>query len=494
MQDLDSLAVGSAYSTNDPEHGVAAPEQVQPIDSLHEISSTDDSAAAIEHDQPVRPPYTKFEACTTPNGFVPLDYRPVMLKASVTISVAVFYMLMILCIELLVYCSDQKNTYTILDLNVYMAARFGPSIIGTITTTLVRSFLLKLCRMLPYIRMADHRKGGRSWNNGVLAPKSIAALYFPTFGGNTNTAWAITMLQVMTTPLIAAKLALLEVIATPDGWAVVVHRSVSHSLVAYYGVQVLVLGYVTWWLWKRQTGLRSDWDPTSIADIITLFQHFNVEPAAFIVPADRVSRLWPLPEWRFRLGYWKVSYFRDPDCRIFLEVRYAYGIRGIPVKSSWVMSERTHTKFTKACNSHRQASRFPYRFLPVLSNGRIIWMMKAALGLSLVLAIFAVIAAQMTSQMLTIDLDNHFGRADISLVLANVSNPNVTAAGPFFFIHASSEEAERLSLWNFVLRTIPVTIAGLTILIFEIFSRPSLHTTFEGDVHRSKTCKQDDFA
>jgi hypothetical protein len=61
--------------------------------------------------------------------------------------------------------------------------------------------------------------------------------------------------------------------------------------------------------------------------------------------------------------------------------------------------------------------------------------------------------------------------ANETLLLANVSNPNLTAAGSIFFLRGSQEEQDRLTLWNFILRTIPVTVAGMIILISGHFSR-----------------------
>jgi hypothetical protein len=217
-----------------------------------------------------------------PEGFTKLDFRPVILKRGVTIGLAMLYSGIIAGIVVMTYYGNNSANYAVINPNIYFGARFGPSIIGTVTTVLVRSFLQEICRMLPYINMADPKPGsrGQSW-----AHRSVAALYFPTLGTNTREGLTLVLLQAVTTPLMALKLGLVEVLESTQGWTVIIHPVISKILIAYYIIQILALVFVTVWLWNRDTGLRSDWDPTSLADIIALFQHFNVDPKFFAAPA-----------------------------------------------------------------------------------------------------------------------------------------------------------------------------------------------------------------
>ncbi|KAM0706196.1 hypothetical protein Q7P35_006745 [Cladosporium inversicolor] len=323
-------------------------------------------------------------------------------------------------------------------------------------------FLSELCRMLPFIGMADTpTKAGNA-----KAAGSVAALYFPTQCTLTVMSWVIISLQFVTTPLMAVKIDLLEVIVTPDGWSVIAHPNIAQSLVAYYAIQIFVLLVVTIWLWTRTTGLRSDWDPVSIADVIALFQHFNVEKEFFETPADAGARLWPLDEWRFRLGYWEMTTFDDATDKTSYRREIVRGIRRKinsaqshekrleelvrPVPSGpgllmplldclptwcskrykdYLLHRRTiRSRSQHASSTYKSQPDFPYRFLQVLGFGRAMWMAKAALGLCLLLATIAVACAKLTSQLFTIDRDNGFGMANETLVFANVSNPNLTAA------------------------------------------------------------------
>lgn len=489
-QDSDRIPMHTVTSSLHDDHSVRV-----------RTPSPDHTSGAID----VLSPEPQYRSICVPDGFLALDYRPAILKRGVTLALASLYAAITAGLCILMKKSDQISKSTVVNPNIYMAARFGPAVIGTVTTVLVRMFLSELCRMLPFIGMADTPTSG----GNAKAAGSVAALYFPTQGTLTVMSWVIVGLQFVTTPLMAVKIALLEVIVTPDGWSVIAHPNIAQSLAAYYAIQILVLLVVTVWLWNRTMGLRSDWDPVSIADVIALFQHFNVEKEFFESPADAGARLWPLDEWRFRLGYWEMTTFDDATDKTSYRREIVYGIRGKinsaqshekrleelvrPVPSDpgllmplldclptwcskrykdYLLHRRTiRARFQHAFSTYKSQPDFPYRFLPVLGFGRAMWMAKAALGLCLLLATIAVACAKLTSQLFTIDRDNGFGMANETLVFANVSNPNLTAAGSFFYLRGSEGEQDRLKLWNFILRTVPVTIAGLVILVAGHFSR-----------------------
>jgi len=454
----------------------------------------------------VSPMEPQYKPIRVPKGFLALDYRPAILQRGVAFALASLYSAIIAGLCVLTKNSDQISKATIINPNIYMAARFGPALIGTVTTILVRVYLSELCRMAPYIGMAD----GPKTFGSVKAAGSVAALYFPTLGTLTVFSWIIIGLQFITTPLMAVKIALLEVIVTPGGWSVIAHPDIARSLIAYYAIQILFLLLVTMCLWSRTMGLRSDWDPVSIADVIALFQHFNVEREFFETPADAKARLWPLHEWRFRLGYWDMTTFDDDAAdKTSSHTAIVYGIRGtltshqshkkrleelereVPTRTNPSMSlldclptwctkrykafllhrSPNRTRFQHASKTYNSQPDFPYRFLPVLGFGRAMWMAKAGLGLCLLLAMIAVACVKLTSQLFMIERDNDFAMANETLVLANVSNPNLTAAGSIFYLRGSQGEQDRLTLWNFILRTVPVTVAGLVILVSGHFGR-----------------------
>lgn len=490
-QDVDPSSNQVVTSALHSDHGVG--EQTPPSEPAD--GGTDGITLMVPRYKPI----------SVPKGFLALDYRPAILQRSVAFALALLYLAIIAGLCVLTKNSDQISKSTIINPNIYMAARFGPALIGTGTTILVRVYLSELCRMLPYIGMAD---GPRTFGS-ARAAGSVAALYFPTLSTLTLFSWIIIGLQAITTPMMAVKISLLEVIVTSNGWGVIAHTDIARSLIAYYAIQILVLLVVIMWLWSRTMGLRSDWDPVSIADVIALFQHFNVEREFFETPADANARLCPLHDWRFRLGYWEMTTFEDAADKTSSQTCIVYGIRGTlssdkshkvrlkelerevpepmgPLMSlcdclppwltkrykAFMLQRLTYrTRFQYASKTYNSHPGFPYRFLPVLGFGRAMWMAKAALGLCLLLAMIAVACIKLTSQLFMIDRDNGFGMANETLVLANVSNPNLTAAGSVFYLRGSQSEEDRLLLWNFILRTIPVTVAGLVILVSGHFSR-----------------------
>lgn len=513
--ELRTISDHITISLTDPRSSSHTQQDTDPV-ATHAVTSSlhDDHSAHGQTRTPecagdaigVPLPEPQYKPIRVPDGFLALDYRPAILKKSVTFSLASLYAVIIAGLCILTKNSDQISKSTIINPNIYMAARFGPALIGTVTTILVRVFLSELCRMLPYIAMADTRK---TFGNATAAG-SVAALYFPTLSTLTVQSWLIVGLQFITTPLMAVKIALLEVIVTSNGWSVIAHPDIARSLIAYYAIQILVLLVVTAWLWSRTMGLRSDWDPVSIADVVALFQHFNVEKEFFETPADATARLWPLHDWRFRLGYWEMTTFdTDAADKIPRRIAIVYGIRGtltsdqphatrlqelkrvVPTRMPSRMSlldrlptwctkrykafllqrSTIRTRFQHATKAYNSQPDFPYRFLPVLGFGRAMWMAKAALGLCLILAMIAVACVRLTNHLFMIDQNNDFGIANETLVLANVSNPNLTAAGSIFYLRGSQGEQDRLTLWNFILRTIPVTVAGLVILVSGHFSR-----------------------
>jgi hypothetical protein len=414
-----------------------------------------------------------------PEGFAKLDFRPVILKRGVTIGLAMLYSAIITGIVFMTYYGNNSANYAVINPNIYFGARFGPSIIGTVTTVLVRSFLQEICRMLPYINMADPRPGsrGQAW-----AHRSVAALYYPTLGTNTREGLILVLLQAVTTPLMALKLGLVEVLESTQGWTVIIHPVISNILIAYYIIQILALVFVTVWLWNRDTGLRSDWDPTSLADIIALFQHFNVNPKLFAVPAGMPAHLLPLRDYQFRLGYWEHT----PDQRnghreglIRPYQKVVYGIRALPNPNGPLgrPSKSSRHSIHGAEEEQKTEMYYPYRSLPILNFGVWFTLGYYILGACLLVAMIATAILGMMERMFTIDVHGNFGKANPTLDLADVFDRNMTTSRTgFSWLRGPQDEIYRLLLWNFILRMLPTAIASTLIFMSVMFDRFHLYT------------------
>jgi hypothetical protein len=414
-----------------------------------------------------------------PEGFAKLDFRPVILKRGVTIGLAMLYSGIIAGIVFMTYFGNKSANYAVINPNIYFGARFGPSIVGTVTTVLVRSFLQEVCRMLPYINMADPRPGrrGRSW-----AHKSVTALYFPTLGTNTGEGKTLVILQAVTTPLMALKLGLVEVLESTEGWTVIIHPVISNILISYYMIQILALGVVTVWLWNRDTGLRSDWDPTSLADIIALFQHFNVKPGDFEAPSGTPAHLLPLRNLKFRLGYWEHKPAKRPGRREGLPrpcQKVVYGIRALTDSYDPLGSPSRHSvhRLEEAEEEQKTDMYYPYRSLPILNFG--VWFTVGyyILGACLLTAMVATAVLGLMERMFTIDVQGNFGKAAFTLELGDVFDRNMTTSRTgFSWLRGPQDEIYRLLLWNFVLRMLPTAIASTLIFMSVMFDRFHLYT------------------
>lgn len=413
-----------------------------------------------------------------PEGFAKLDFRPVILKRGVTIGLAMLYSGVIAGIIFMTYFGNKSANYAVINPNIYFGARFGPSIVGTVTTVLVRSFLQEICRMLPYINMADPRPGSRGW---AWAHKSVAALYFPTLGTNTREGMTLVILQAVTTPLMALKLGLVEVLESTEGWTVIIHPVISNILIAYYIIQILALGVVTVWLWNIDTGLRSDWDPTSLADIIALFQHFNVNPSDFEAPSGTPAHLLPLRNLKFRLGYWE----HKPAKRSGREglprpcQKIVYGIRALNDSHGPLGSPSRHSvhRLDEAKEEQKTDMYYPYRSLPILNFG--VWFTVGyyILGACLLMAMVATAVFGLMERMFTIDVHGNFGKAACTLELGDVFDRNMTTSRTgFSWLRGPQDEIYRLLLWNFILRMLPTAVASTLIFMSVMFDRFHLYT------------------
>lgn len=146
----------------------------------------------------------------------------------------------------------------------------------------------------------DERKGNRA-SSTIAFPLWPVPLNRPvssfTIGAN---------LASLASLQLALKSSLLPIYDLERGWKVVFDTSITYILPAMYSIQIMFFMLFTKWLWSRESGIRSNWDPTNLADKIALFSHFNIS-VSFIKPSLSRFGVGQLSDnYNFRLGYWEM--------------------------------------------------------------------------------------------------------------------------------------------------------------------------------------------
>lgn len=242
-----------------------------------------------------------FEPIPPPTGYPPLDFRPAILKPFATITICCIYIGLGAGLGILAYSSNSKVAYPINRDTYYFGIRYGPGILAALSTFLFKATVQEFLRMLPYFNMADS-------NGGSGAHYTVLSRYWPLLTGSnsrgtTTTSWLI----VFSAFLLAYKALLLEVVSKGTTWEVYILTLVAIPLVVYYFILAVYMLVLTYWMWNRSTGLRSNWDPQSLADIISLFAWLDIgfdDEKQF--QQDLVFPTIPLRFHysNYRLGYW----------------------------------------------------------------------------------------------------------------------------------------------------------------------------------------------
>ncbi|KAK8084498.1 hypothetical protein PG997_005769 [Apiospora hydei] len=394
------------------------------------------------------PPGARFEPIPRPPGYPALDFRPRMLKRGVLFTMGLIHLGVLGVLIALLRCSGPDRAYISNNINVYMIARYGPSVIGTLTTSLVRTTVRDLQRMYPYIQMADDgsgRRGGSRASTTIAYPFWAGPLYrFDWFSmGLVFTSFA--SLQV------AFKANLLQVHESEQGWIVQVSTIITYILLVMYGIQVVFFVSAIKWLWSRETGIRSGWDPTNLADTIALFSHFNV-PLSIIEPSvTRCNAARLLHNHNFRLGYWEVTLQNNTKSVV-------YGIRSVgQVRHKTV-------KLTNFRSHARYRPDTPYNQIPML---HIIPCAICAIGGAICLAGFIYIAASGLFLRQFLIRDGKFTFVTGTLV-NHANNTNVTAdlrlnQAISSDVVSSDGISSNLILWSVTLRSLPMFVIGMAV-------------------------------
>jgi hypothetical protein len=229
-----------------------------------------------------------------------------MLTVEVLWVIFVFYIITLAGLAYLLYRSYHQLSWTIRNVNYYLAARYLPAVIGVLTTTLYLSMTQTLCRMLPFIHMAD-QISPRSQQERQLS-STICAHYFPVLRVHDTLTRFLMLGKMVTLSTIGFKAILMSVQDNGDGTWLISMRFTPAVLLGFTYLELaLTTAYIALTYAKRSTGLKQNWDPTSLADTIVLFATFE---SKVNLEHDLNSSAWhrrmEMSKTTCRLGYWKI--------------------------------------------------------------------------------------------------------------------------------------------------------------------------------------------
>ncbi|KAH0362916.1 hypothetical protein KCU65_g7715, partial [Aureobasidium melanogenum] len=262
-------------------------------------------------------PTISFEPIKPPAGYTPLDFLPKLLTGWALWSLASFYAVLAVLLAYLFYRSRHDYYWTIHDVNYYLVARYLPTIIGVISSEFYSSTMSSLRRMMPFICMAD-QPSDRINDPGSRVVITVDMYRLPTwefFLQNTG--------GILLGLLMAFKSVLLSVQENNDHtWVISVRAIPAIYLSISYLVIALITAYIAFKYANCRTGLKKDWDPTSLADIVLLFSTEDTKPKLdFPLKYRSWSKMMKESGTTYRLGYWKIHYLNTSSSSIVYVIR-----------------------------------------------------------------------------------------------------------------------------------------------------------------------------
>jgi hypothetical protein len=321
MSRNDSRDVGFYY--NEGEYDGGGDDQIQDV----ELEASDfGSIEPCEYGKSTNvrlltPDQVRFKPIEPPRNYTPLTFRPKILTRWILLAITVFYLANLGLLGYLTYRSRSAQVWNIHNVNYYLAARYLPAVIGVCTNILFLSTLSTLRRILPFIHMADQK----NTTTKHRMEHTVCARYFPS---TTRWTWLITFTQSATFVFqftLAAKATLFDVEDTGHGiWLVSVRLGSAVFLGFTYLLAASTNVFIMIRYAGRNTGLKENWDPTSLADIILLFTPADTVPAVSH-PLNSMDwyQMFRESKARYRLGYWKIIGTAESAPRVI------YGIREI---------------------------------------------------------------------------------------------------------------------------------------------------------------------
>lgn len=245
------------------------------------------------------------EPIDPPSGYTPLTFRPTILKRRVLLPIIAFYLVILGLLGYLIHRSRSERVWTIRNVNYYLAARYLPAVIGVCTNALFTTTTSTLRRILPFIHLADQK----NTNNKYQMQHTVCARYFPLSRRLNGIIGFLVMGNLAFHLTLAAKATLFNVEDTGRGaWLVSVRLFYAVLLGFTYLLATLITVFIAIKYAGCNTGLKDNWDPTSLADIILLFAPVNIKPNLnHPLHYNQWYRMVHAAKPRYRLGYWKIT-------------------------------------------------------------------------------------------------------------------------------------------------------------------------------------------
>lgn len=228
-----------------------------------------------------------------------------MLTRRVLFPIVTLYTFALITLGYLIYRRCLRHVWTVHNVNYYLAACYLPAILGVFTTIAFSNTISTLRRMLPFIHMADQDHS----NVTHKAAQGMCARYFPlsrSFLDRRIGLLNVSSFVVQFT--IAAKATLFYVEETEHGaWLISVRLSSAVYLSLTYLVVTCVTFFVTFRYSGCNTGLKNDWDPTSLADLIQLLVINDTRPLLeHALDYSRWMIMVAASTVKHRIGYWEM--------------------------------------------------------------------------------------------------------------------------------------------------------------------------------------------
>ena len=284
---------------------------------------------SIEALDPHHPQYARDVADHKTNDFEPvedlpslprLDFKPIILRKWTLISIATFYVGVIVGLAILYHYENKARIFHIRATASRFTVRILPSLIGTLSMLIFQSVVSNFGRILPFIIMAEPTKPG---SRCAIARQTLLAPYFPLFNifasvhNNHFRLSAMMFIQQFLYPFkIPTKSTLISRKASekdPGLWNISISGPSPRYLIFNYALMYLIMLGLIAYLWNRRTGLR--WDPVSIAvcmmllqdlDILQDFSGLEYKHPSYVENFSRIKQqFYRLMAKKYRLGYWR---------------------------------------------------------------------------------------------------------------------------------------------------------------------------------------------
>jgi hypothetical protein len=256
-----------------------------------------------------------------PRGYPTLDFKPIALRTWFLVTTMIFFFACLGSISAIVVLDHTSQaTLHIHAQRGFLALRYLPGIIGTITLMWWRSIGAALFHITPYISMAGAK--AQPSISSDRRRRSVLTTYQDFFFSTRYSTirllvseknWlmlGIILLQIaLALFVVPAKNVFIQLLPDNNGWIVSVSRIAAGFLITMYSLLIICTIYLVLWFQDRQTGLK--WDAACIADQIALIQGSNILESfhglEFATRGEARDALASIGSSRgvLRLGYWQ---------------------------------------------------------------------------------------------------------------------------------------------------------------------------------------------